>query len=85
MKRRACPDAVGAASVRHEGLAQVLKRGQEMTSGQRIIMTVFLTLLSCGAFGAALNSWTGIFVGVCIGVTFGLFEAEDGNDEEQRN
>lgn len=56
-----------------------------MTSGQRIIMTVFLTLLSCGAFGAALNSWTGIFVGVCIGVTFGLFEAEDGNDEEQRN
>ena len=56
-----------------------------MTIGQRIVMTVFLTLLSCGAFGAALNSWTGIFMGVCIGVAFCLFEVEDGYDEEQRN
>ena len=58
-----------------------------MTRGQRIVMVVFLTLLSCGAFGAALNSWAGIFMGVCMGVAFGLFgsgEDDDGQAGEGR-
>ena len=50
-------------------------------------MVVSLTLLSCGAFGAALNSWAGIFMGVCMGVAFGLFgsgEDDDGQAGEGR-
>jgi hypothetical protein len=58
------------------------KRGQEMTREQRIIMVVFLSLLSSGAFGAAGHGWAGIFVVVCLGLTFGLLDDREDDDGE---
>ena len=54
-----------------------------MSRDQRLILVVLLTLLSSGTFGAALHSWAGIFMGVCMGVAFGLFGPEEGNDDGQ--
>lgn len=48
---------------------------------RRIIMVVFLTLMLCGAFGADTSIWVTVFVGVCLGVAFGLFDPEEGDDE----
>lgn len=55
-----------------------------MSRDQRPILVVLLTLLSSGTFGAALHSWAGIFMGVCMGVAFGLFDPreDDGDGQE---
>jgi hypothetical protein len=53
-----------------------------MTREQRIIMVVFLTLLSSGAFGAAGHGWAGIFVVVCMGAAFGLLDDREDDDGE---
>ena len=48
---------------------------------RRIIMVVLLTLMLCGAYGADTSIWVTIFIGVCLGVAFGLFDPEEGDDE----
>lgn len=45
-------------------------------------MVVFLTLMLSGAFGTDTSIWVTIFIGVCLGVAFGLFDSGEDDDEQ---
>lgn len=49
---------------------------------RRIIVVVLLTLMLCGAYGADTSIWVTIFIGVCLGVAFGLFDSGEDDDEQ---
>ena len=55
-----------------------------MSRDQRMILVLFLILLSSGCFGTSPNGWTDIVMGVCLAVAFGVYSAgeEDGDERE---
>jgi len=54
-----------------------------MNDTQWMIPMVFFMLVSCGAFGAILDSWVGICMALCVGLVFGLSGGREDVDESQ--